>query len=277
MLLRLLPALLLPIKAFGVKPLGQGGMATVQLAEQVDLGRLVAIKLMNAELNTIRNFKTRFLREARIMADLNHANIVTIYDVGEVQEGIYICMEYADGGDLKARIKQGISQVSALSILADIARALEYAHNRSYIHRDIKPENILFNKSGELLVTDFGIAKSLDTLADQLTQTGLSLGTPAYMAPEQFDEGKLDHRADLYSLGILFYEMLMGTKPYRATSKSIYMRKHLSDPIPELPAQLSHFSHLLHKLMAKEKEERAPSAGWVIDQCEGLRNDLARP
>jgi len=252
---------------------GRGGMATVYLALQTKLERQVAIKVMSTQLSASVDFKNRFMREARILAELSHPNITTIYDVGEAQEGFYLAMEYAADGDLKARMKDGLEIPERLGVIRDVSLALHFAHEHRYIHRDIKPENILFSKNRTLL-TDFGIAKSLDSIALQLTQTGISIGTPAYMAPEQFDGRELDHRTDLYSLGVLLFEILSGTRPFRANSTANYMYKHLSESVPSLPASTAKYQHLVDRLMMKDPADRPPDALWVTEQLEVfLSND----
>ncbi len=236
--------------------LGLGGMAVVNLAVQETLDRKVAIKLMQPELRLIPGFKDRFIREARIMAELNHPNIVSVYDVNESLEGIYIAMEYAAGGDLSTKIQKGMSADEVCQVIHAVCLALEFAHSRNYVHRDLKPENVLFTGDSRVVLSDFGIAKSLDLMATQLTRTGVAVGTPAYMAPEQFGDGEVDQRIDLYSLGILVHAMLTGSPPYKAKSVAGYMREHLSAPIPQLTDNRSEFQGLIDALLAKNPDDR---------------------
>ena len=248
-----------------IREINRGGMAEVYLARQSNLDRMVALKIMSSRLNAIPDFHARFLREARIVAKLNHRNIVTIYDVGESNGLLYISMELLEGGDLKEKISAGIPVSECLQITQDIASALSAAHEKGYVHRDIKPENVLFDGDGKLVLTDFGIAKSLEVDATQLTQTGMSLGTPAYMSPEQFLGGEIDGRSDLYSVGVMLFEMLAGEKPYKANTMPAYLHKHTSDPVPQLPEHVSYLQPLINELMAKNPDQRMESAIKLTD------------
>lgn len=260
------------------REIGRGGMAVVYLARQKNLNRHVALKILSHKLDNIPDIKERFLREARIVAQLSHPNIITIYDVGEIDGRMYISMEYIEGKDLNRKIRSGISVKRGLEIALALSRALSYAHEKGYIHRDIKPENVLFTKSDEVVLTDFGIAKSLDSEVTQLTQFGTSLGTPAYMAPEQFEDGTADFRSDLYSLGVMLFQMLTGKKPYDSKSMPALMFKHTSEPIPKLPEPLCFLQWLIDKLMAKNPEDRIESAEILInildEELENLELDI---
>ena len=240
--------------------LGEGGMAKVYFGLQKKLNRKVAIKVMESFLLKDENFSRRFLKEAETAANLNHPNIVTIYDVGQVGEDYYMVMEYLEG-TLKDRIqrmkdqKRALKPSDAVMIMKSIAAALAYAHENGYIHRDIKPDNIMFRNGETPVLVDFGIAKAIGATT-KLTKTGMSIGTPHYMSPEQIRGLELDGRADLYSLGVLFYEMLTGEVPYKATDYIAVVMKHLNEPVPELPGALARFQPLLKQLMAKDREMR---------------------
>ena len=247
-----------------VKKLGAGGMATVYLARQITLDRLVALKVMSPRISQNESFKERFMREARTLAQFKHPNIITIYEVDIIDEQLFISMEYIDGRDLTFLMKKGLSVKQVLRITKQITEALDYAHERDYVHRDIKPENVLFEKSGRLVLTDFGIARTVNEADTQLTQAGVSLGTPAYMAPEQFESSQVDHRADLYSLGVMMFQMLAGKRPYSAATTAAMLYQHAAAPIPQLPAKLKSLQAVINKLMAKKPEERLKSAKQLV-------------
>ena len=235
--------------------LGYGGMSTVYLAEQESLGRRVALKVMSASLSHDPTYTKRFLKEARIIAQLNYPYIIVIYDYGVVESQHYIAMECVDGGDLFRRVKKGMEIPEILDVMFQMAKALSYAHGKGYIHRDIKPGNILFREDGTVVLSDFGLAKGL-TDNTQVTAAGMTLGTPAYMSPEQSFGEQLDSRSDLYSLGCVFYFMLTRVKPYTADNPVALAMKHLRDPIPTLPDETSWLQPVLDQLMAKKPEDR---------------------
>ena len=190
------------------RPIDKGGMATVYLAEQTSLARQVAIKVMSEELSKDQSFAERFDQEAKIASRLSHPNIVTIFDYGSIstekESTSYLVMAFIDGQDLKT-LQPKLPLVTRLQVIQDIANALHYAHQQGVIHRDIKPQNILLQKdSHRALLTDFGIAKAHKN-TQELTQTGMTLGTPHYMSPEQALGKVIDHRADIYSLGVVLY------------------------------------------------------------------------
>ncbi len=198
--------------------LGQGGMGAVYKARQKQLDRLVALKILPPQVAQTEAFAERFTREARSLAKLNHPRIVSVYDFGHTEDGLYyFIMEFIDGTDLRQVIQAGeLSPAEDLAIVPQICEALQYAHEEGIVHRDIKPENILLDKKGRVKIADFGLAKLLDRPATvyTLTQAGQRMGTPHYMAPEQIEHpGQVDHRADIFSLGVVFYEMLTGELP----------------------------------------------------------------
>ena len=250
------------------RKLGQGGMATVFLAIQQSFEREVALKVMSPLLNSDPSFTTRFIREARIVAHIHHASIVPVYDVGEHHPFHYLSMEYLPGGDLKQHILKGRCEPElVIDCCIAICGALEVAHRKGFIHRDIKPENILFREDGTPVLTDFGIARAVDRGAS-LTVAGMICGTPSYMSPEQVKGIELDGRSDLYSLGIVCYEMLTGTVPFRADSSMSVAIKHLIDPMPQLPPDLSAYQPFIDRLTAKDRNERYASGG---DAAQALR------
>jgi len=247
-----------------LRELGEGGMARVYLATQHSLERQVALKIMSPLLNSDPGFAARFRREARIIAQLSHASIVPAFEVGEHQSRCYLAMEYLPGGSLKHRLLEGRCDVSEASrICTALCGALDLAHRKGFVHRDIKPENILFREDGTPVLTDFGIARALD-YGRSMTVAGVLVGTPGYMSPEQVKGLELDGRSDLYSLGVVFYEMLTGTTPFMAQSSLSLALKQVSDALPSLPPEHAFYQDFLDCLTAKDREQRFASGTEVI-------------
>ncbi|MBN2314633.1 MAG: protein kinase [Sedimentisphaerales bacterium] len=201
-----------------IELLGQGGMGAVYKARQKHLDRLVALKILPSQIGLTQAFADRFVREARSLAKLNDPHIVSVFDFGRTETGLfYFIMEFVDGTDLRRVIQTGeLPAAEALEIISQICDALQYAHDEGVVHRDVKPENILLNKKGQAKIADFGLAKLVgrSTTGYTLTHAGQRMGTPHYMAPEQIERpNEVDHRADIYSLGVVFYEMLTGELP----------------------------------------------------------------
>lgn len=242
-----------------VKELGKGGMADVYLALQDNLNRMVAIKVLIPEVFRDPLFLKRFLREAQTLSKLIHPNIITVYDVGQTGDTYYIVMEYLQES-LKERIKtyRKGSPNEVLLLIKQVAGALYYAHQIGFIHRDIKPDNIMFRKDGTPVVVDFGIARAVHS-STKLTRTGMSVGTPSYISPEQAKGEKVDGRSDIYSLGVVFYELLTGKVPYKAENTLGVILKHIEEPVPRLPANLYKYQGLLNKMMDKNKKKRIRS------------------
>ncbi len=254
------------------KKLGQGGMADVYLGVQENLSRMVAIKVLN--LQTARNprLAKRFVKEARTLSRLIHPNIVTIYDVGQKDHYYFIVMEYLQDS-LKEKIKRDRRVVpeEALPITMQVGDALFFAHDKGVIHRDIKPDNILFRKDGVPVVLDFGIAKVMDSKT-KITKTGISIGTPQYMSPEQCNAESLDGRSDIYSLGVVLYEMLTGKAPYDAGDTLGIAMKHLKDPVPVLPSALKYYQPIIDRMMSKQKKKRPRSRKELNEIIKNLMN-----
>jgi serine/threonine protein kinase len=256
-----------------LRELGAGGMATVHLAIQESFDREVALKVMSPMFNVDPSFATRFLREARIVSQIHHASIVPVHDVGEYRRHQYLSMEYLPGGDLKHRLQQhGPNPKLALIVCRAISSALELAHKKGFVHRDIKPENILFREDGTPVLTDFGIARAIDS-GTSLTRVGTLVGTPAYMSPEQIKGLELDGRSDLYSLGIVLYEMLTGSQPFRADSTLSLALKHISEDLPPLPPSMAQFQSVLDRLTARERDNRFANGGDVLEALNRLDAD----
>jgi len=252
------------------REIGRGGMATVYLATQESLHRSVVLKVLDSvKRSSVEDLTARFLDEGRIVASLKHPNIVTIYDIGLAGDEMYISMEYIEGGDLKERLESHILPDDVLDYLVKISSALNEAHKKGVIHRDVKPANILFRDDNTPLLTDFGIAKQVEDDKD-LTSTGIFLGSPNYVSPEQAEGAHLDGRADIYSLGCILYEMLTGYKPYHSDSVIDIVIQHKTSPVPTLPDSLKEFQPLLNLMMAKEREERFQDATSLIEYLENF-------
>src|ERR671912_4963 len=213
---------------------GAGGMSTVYLAWDPTLERWVAIKLMHRDISADPDQLERFRREARAVAQLNHPHVVTVIDAGEDEGAPYIVFEYVEGETLKDRIRRlGRLPVSeAVAYAIEIGRALEAAHASMLVHRDVKPQNVLIDLDGRAKVTDFGIARSLESKG--LTATGRVLGTTDYCSPEQAMGEDVDERSDVYSLGVVLYEMLTGDVPFQAETQVGVAMKHVNEPLPDV-------------------------------------------
>ncbi|MDF0729338.1 serine/threonine-protein kinase [Pseudomonas entomophila] len=249
--------------------LGQGAMASVYLATQRSLQRKVALKVMAASLAADPTFCERFLREGRTLARLAHPNIATIHDIGNVGALYYMAMEYLPAGTLKERIAAGLSPEQGVLYVRQMAQALGYAHAQGLVHRDVKPANILFRADGTAVLSDFGIAKSLDDRT-QFTQAGFAVGTPSYMSPEQARGQEIDGRADLYALGVVLYEILVGKLPYSGTDALSTALAHLTEPLPELPIEHGRYQDILRGLLAKDPNERFADAAALLAALDRL-------
>ncbi len=238
--------------------LGQGGMADVYLAIQECFGRKVALKILPSS-NEDEEFRQRFLQEAKIVAQLTHSHIIAVHDVGEISGSCYYAMDFLPGKNLKDLIRDGLKPKAAIHIIKQVSEALDFAHRKRFVHRDIKPYNVLFREDGSAVLTDFGIASDMRN-KHSLTQTGLVYGTPNYMSPEQAHGQHTDSRSDIYSLGVMFYQMLTHRLPYRSSDPIDLAMMHLNDPIPLLPLDLSILQAIIEKLLAKLPEERYQSA-----------------
>ena len=257
---------------------GRGGMGIVYCARDRRLKREIAIKVLPPELSFRADIRQRFLREAETAAQLNHPNIVPIYTVEERDNLVYFVMAYIKGDNLGQRLQQHgpMAPVEVRRVLREVAEALAYAHHRNVIHRDIKPDNIIIDEeTGRAMVTDFGIARALTDMGDsRLTATGMAIGTPAYMSPEQSaGDRSIDGRSDLYSLGVVGYQMLCGQTPFVASNTPSMLVKHLSEkPIPvderwpDLPPDLS---RAVMMCLEKDPDDRFPSAAAFAEALSG--------
>jgi Tol biopolymer transport system component/tRNA A-37 threonylcarbamoyl transferase component Bud32 len=263
-----------------IEEIGRGGMAVVYKAWQPALERHVALKVLPDYFRHDPEFLARFQREARAAAGLSHPNIIAIHDVGE-QDGVhYIAMEWVDGGSLGTRLTAGaLSLEQTQRVLAQTADALDCAHRHGLIHRDIKPGNILFTSDGRVKVADFGIAHAAG--GTQLTRSGVILGTPEYMAPEQAQGMPVDHRLDLYALGVVLYQMLTGRVPFRGTTPHAALHAVIYDSPPppralnpELPAAVE---TVVLKALAKQPQDRFQTGASMVEAFQRARSGLSMP
>ena len=244
------------------KELGAGGMSTVYLATHEILDRQVALKIMSPSFLKDGTFKECFINEGRIISKLNHPHVIHIYDIGISNDACYMAIELLEVGTLRQKIDdEALSIQDKQRVIVQIASALHAAHSQNFIHRDIKPGNILFRKNGDAVLTDFGISKVQDT-EGEYTTLGFAAGTPSYMPPEFSMGEELDHRADIYSLGVVFYEMLTGEKPYKAKTAAAISYAHVNAPIPQLKPSFSHYQKIINCALAKKPQDRFDS---VID------------
>ena len=263
--------------------LGSGGMAQVYLAHDEVLDRHVALKILGDQYAEDEEFVERFRREARSAASLSHPNIVSVYDQGRSEDGdYYIAMEYVPGGTLKERIRRegALTPGAAVGVALQITDALSEAHERGVVHRDIKPQNMLVTEKGDVKVTDFGIARAAASVSSGATAMGVVLGTADYMSPEQARAEPVGPWSDLYSLGVVLYEMLTGTLPYEAQNPMGVAMKHATEPVrsprevdPRVPEPLA---VLATKLLAKNPEDRYASAAALSEDLKRISSGLSQ-
>ncbi len=264
--------------------IGQGGMATVYKAYQASMDRNVAIKVLPMQLASSPEFVQRFQQEARIIAKLEHPHILPVFDYGESDGTAYFVMRYLEAGTLKEKMEKerpfSLNEIDR--IFTQLAEALGYAHGRGVVHRDLKPANALIDSQGNLSLTDFGIAKILESASTRLTQTDAIMGTPAYISPEQAQSRPVDQRSDIYSLGIILYEMVTGSVPFVADTPLAIILKHVSDPLP-LPSVVkpdvsAAIEQVILKALAKDPKDRfATTAEFVAAWKKALtQNETSR-
>ncbi|MDH3767516.1 MAG: protein kinase [Gammaproteobacteria bacterium] len=256
----------LHIRGYDIRnEISQRGPASIYLAEYEDMD--VALKVLRNVADIDADKLDRFLQECEVVSKLRHPNIVRIYDHGVADDVVYIAMEYYPRGDLKARLRKGMSPELALDCVRQIAVALEAIHNLGILHRDLKPANVMVRDDHSLALIDFGHAKQM-WLEAELTDTGEIFGTPYYMSPEQGQGEPIDARSDIYSLGVMFVELLTGRKPYTAASPMAVLYKHSHAAVPQLPRELLRYQPLVARMMAKAPAERYQSAAKVLEKLD---------
>lgn len=249
-----------------VRRLAHGEIATVYLAREKNSGRELVLKVLHQVAETGKGsdrILDRFLREYELIARLDHPNVVRIHDFGVADDHAYIAMEYCGGGSLKRRITAGMDHYEAYRLMRDIAGALRVMHGAGILHRDLKPTNVLFRDDGSLALIDFGLAKQA-ALQAEVTGAGAIFGTPYYVSPEQGHGEPVDERGDIYSLGVIFFEMLTGTKPFDGDTAMAVIVKHRQAPIPRLSANLVEFQPLIDRMLAKQPADRFQSVDDVL-------------
>lgn len=258
-----------PIRGYRfIKRLGVTGHSTVYLAEREADDQEVVLKVMSQVPDTTSSVGLfdRFLQEYELIAELDHPNIVKIYDLGVSDDHAHIEMEYLDGGDLRKKIIKGVDEPAAVRYFRQLASALGKIHKLGILHRDLKPGNIMLRRDGSIALIDFGLAKRIRIeMKKELTNSGEIFGTPYYMSPEQGHGNGVDMRSDLYSLGIIFFELLTGDKPFKADSAMGVIFKHAKAAVPMLPRRLSKHQALLNMLLAKDPDDRLQTAEEALE------------
>ncbi len=248
-----------------VRRLARGALSAVYLVRDKTTDREVVLKIFHPQAEQSNDeMLDRFLREYQLVAQVEHPNVVRIHDLGVADEQMYIVMEYCSGGSLRQRLGRGLAKREILRILRDCAGALGALHSAGILHRDLKPSNVLFRADGSLALIDFGLATQVSLVAE-LTGVGAIFGTPYYMSPEQGHGSPVDHRGDIYSLGVILFEMLTGQKPFEGQTAMAVIIQHRQAPIPELPKALAEFQPLLSRMLAKNPEDRPQSAEEVLE------------
>ena len=255
-----------------IRQVGSGGMCKIYLAESERAGALVVLKVFSQVPDVSERFVSfdRFLQEYEIVAGLNHKNIVRIYDLGIADDHAYIAMEHFPAGDLRQRMRTPVAPATALGFVQQIASALEAIHSVGVLHRDLKPANVMLRVDGTVSLIDFGLAKANDEDIS-LTGTREIFGTPYYMSPEQGHAEIIDARSDLYSLGVVFYEMLTGRKPYNGATAMEVIYKHKRAELPEIGPQFAAYDGLMRRLLAKAPGDRYQSAGELLAAISTLK------
>jgi tRNA A-37 threonylcarbamoyl transferase component Bud32 len=255
-----------------IRQVGSGGMCTIYLAESERAGTLVVLKVFNQVPDVSERIVSfdRFLQEYEIVAGLKHQNIVRIYDLGVADDHAYIAMEHFPAGDLRQRMKKPMSPETTLSYVEQIASALHAIHSVGVLHRDLKPANVMLRADGSLCLIDFGLAKA-NEMEVSLTGTREIFGTPYYMSPEQGHAEEIDGRSDLYSLGVMFYEMLTGGKPYTGATAMEVIYKHKRAELPTIAPQFAPYRELLLRMLAKAPANRYQSARELLDAIAALK------
>ncbi len=254
------------------RKIGAGGMTEVYLAERESDSLPIVLKVLDSRGKQASEHLVRFIQEYALLCRINHPHVIRIHDQGFTDEHAYIAMEYFERGDMRALLGPGMTRECALKVVRQIAQALSAIHSHGIIHRDVKPENVMLRLDGSVALADFGIAKSMqqsDNLDMTQTRHGDVVGTPYYLSPEQAGGRVVTASSDLYSLGVVFFEMLAGQRPFAADSLELLLAKHLHADTPALPPAHALLQPVVNRLMAKDPQQRYPSA-------DALLADLAR-
>jgi serine/threonine-protein kinase PpkA len=251
------------------RKIGEGGIASVFLAQPTEGGAPQVLKILRLDTTDALDGLQRFMQEYALLAQIDHPNVARIFKQDFSVGSAYIAMEYFPLGDLRARMRRPLDPGIALYYVKQIAAGLEAIHQVGIVHRDLKPDNIMVRQDGMVAITDFGVAKQTDMV---ITDTGAGeiVGTPYYLSPEQALGKPVDARCDIYSLGVLAFELLTGRKPYHASSAQELLHMHVHAPVPMLPPQLAHLQHVMESMMAKDREQRYPSARHLLDDLAQL-------
>ena len=242
-----------------LRRIGEGGMSKVYLASRIFDEQQLVLKVLDPRIRRDPQWRARLEREYRIIQRIRNEHVAVVYDQGFDGEQSFIAMEYFPGGDLQQRIHAGMSSMAALKTLMQIAKALDAVHAADIVHRDLKPQNIMFRANNRLAILDFGLARELDATST-LTQKGVVMATPLYMSPEQCMGRPHDPRGDLYSVGVILYEMLTGEHMYVGQNATQLAYQHVQGPIPQLPGRLTGYQPLLERLVAKDPAQRFQTA-----------------
>jgi len=265
--------------------LGQGGMGKVYRARNISLDKTCALKILPPEFaKQDSKLIERFIREARSAASIQHSNVLPVHFIGQEQGQYFIEMDYIEGGTLEDRLTaapgSGMEPREAARIIRDVALALAAAQTKGIVHRDIKPSNVMLTKEGQVKVADFGLAKITGAATTSLTMSGMIVGTPLYMSPEQSEARETDHRSDIYSLGVMFYQLLTGSPPYTAGTPVAILLQHVREPIPDLrqaaPGVPPALAAIVTRMMAKKPEERYQSCAEVARDIDAFLTPRAR-
>ena len=259
-----------------LRRLAVGGSSSVFLAENMRTGEQRVLKIFRQVPDIVEGSTTfdRFLREFDLVAHLRHPNIARIFDIGVADDHLYLAMEFFPGGDLRSRMRERLDPQQALGYVRQMAAALGALHEVGVLHRDVKPGNLLLREDGSAAFIDFGLARQL-RLESDITGVGTIFGTPHYMSPEQGHGSPLDERSDLYSLGVVLFEMLTGDKPYIAETPLAVIYQHANAPVPRLPQNLAHLQPLLDGLLAKKPADRLPTAAAIVASIDALLKSAA--
>jgi tRNA A-37 threonylcarbamoyl transferase component Bud32 len=258
-----------------MKKIAQSSIASVYLARNDEFPQPVALKIEAIKGRHIVSGadRERFTRECEILSKLNHRSIANVLDFGTTDDYLYLALEYFPCGSLRERLKHPVSEADALNYAHQIGEALQIVHAARVVHRDLKPSNLMLTNENRLVLIDFGSARS-QFMANDLTSSGDCTGTPYYVCPEQIDDREPDARGDLYSVGVVLYEMLCGTLPFMGKTLADILAAHRTAPVPRLPVHLARYQEIIDRLMAKDPKERFASAADFLDALDALRAEL---